>query len=163
MLKTAWIVAVVAILIVFFAQARPQKGDLMVGADAIGSLSAINKAQRLFASSIGSGGYAATLAKLKTPCVGWGAGFIGADLGTDPTILKSGYEIRLHLKPGAEQAATDCDGAATYRSYYATATPRPHVPGRRAFATDETGGIWADASGQPLHPPFKDSMLVGGR
>ena len=85
---------VVAIIGVIAAMAVP--GLLrarMAGneASAIGSLRAINGAQATYAASCGSGFYAPSLAVLATPPAALGGdGFIGPDLGADPSI-KSSY------------------------------------------------------------------------
>ena len=55
-------------------------------ASAIGSLRAVNSAQSTYAASCGSGYYAPTLVNLATaPTVAGGDGFIGPDLGSDPS------------------------------------------------------------------------------
>ncbi len=82
-------------------------------ASAIGSLRAVNSAQSIYAASCGSGYYAPTLVNLATaPTVAGGDGFIGPDLGSDPS-LKSSYTI------------TATSGAA------AAGAPRPPATARR--------------------------------
>ena len=62
-------------------------------ASAVGSLRAINGAQATYAASCGSGFYAPSLANLAMPpTIPGGDGFIGPDLGNDPS-LKSSYSV----------------------------------------------------------------------
>ena len=64
-------------------------------ASAMGSVRAVNGAQSIYAASCGGGFYAPSLANLGTPpTIAGGDGFIGPDLGTDPS-LKSGYSVTL--------------------------------------------------------------------
>ncbi len=59
-------------------------------ASAMGSVRAVNSAQAIYAASCGGGFYSPSLANLATPpTIAGGDGFIGPDLGTDPS-LKSG-------------------------------------------------------------------------
>ena len=64
-------------------------------ASAMGSVRAVNSAQSIYAASCGSGFYSPSLTNLATPpTIAGGDGFIGPDLGADPS-LKSGYSVAL--------------------------------------------------------------------
>ncbi len=162
-MKNAAVVLVVTIALVVLWQSRLQRGAPSGEASAIGSLSAIAKAQADYRATAGNGGYASSLAMLATPCPGTEsrAHLLSPDLSFDPSV-KSHYEISLRRKPSARSVSSDCHGAATYSGYYVTATPLPTGErDRRAFAVDETGTIWFDASGVSLRPPFVKSRTVG--
>ena len=97
-------------------------------ASAIGSLRAVNSAQSAYAASCGSGFYAPTLVNLATaPTVAGGDGFIGPDLGTDPS-LKSSYTITATSGAAAAGAPPSCNGAAAgtvVSTYFVSAAPGP--------------------------------------
>ena len=79
---------------------------------AMGSVRAVNSAQSIYAASCGGGFYSPSLANLATsPTIAGGDGFIGPDLGTDPS-LKSGYSVALTAGPAAAGAPASCNGAA---------------------------------------------------
>ena len=64
-------------------------------ASAMGSVRAVNSAQSIYAASCSAGFYSPSLTNLATPpTIAGGDGFLGPDLGTDPS-LKSGYSIAL--------------------------------------------------------------------
>ena len=115
-------------------------------ASAIGSMRAINSAEAAYSSS-GSGGYAATLAILLTPCTGGTAAFISPDM-TD-NVVKSGYTVTLGIgSPNVATAGVDCNNVATNSSYFGTATPvGVGTTGQRSFSTDATGTIYFVAAG----------------
>jgi len=116
-------------------------------ASAIGSLRAINSGESTYASSCGSGGYAALLADLVLAPAGSTAGFISPDMATDPTI-KSGYTVTLGGDTGAVAglaagAACNNNAAALISAYFANATPvTVGSSGQRSFATDTRGTIY---------------------
>ena len=90
-------------------------------ASAMGSVRAVNSAQSIYAASCGSGFYSPSLTNLATPpTIAGGDGFIGPDLGADPS-LKSGYSVALTA------------GAA------AAGAPASHRPGRRTFLATARG------------------------
>ena len=95
-------------------------------ASAIGSMRAINSSQSTYAASCGSGFYAPTLVSLGTPpTVGGGDGFVGTDLGTDPSI-KSSYTISLTGGAAGAGAPASCNGVAAGASvstYFVGAAP----------------------------------------
>ncbi len=113
-------------------------------ASAIGSLRAINSAQSTYAASCGSGFYAPTLTNLAlAPTVAAGDGFIGPDLGSDPS-LKSSYSVSLTAGAAAAGAPASCNGAAAgtvVSTYFAGAAPAAGG-GARYFGTNQGGTIY---------------------
>lgn len=113
-------------------------------ASAIGSLRAINSAQSTYAASCGSGFYAPSLANLATPPTTQGGdGFIGPDLGADPS-LKSGYTVTLIPGDAAAGAPASCNGAASgavVLTYFVGAAP-VGGSGGRFFGTNQGGTIF---------------------
>ena len=95
-------------------------------ASSIGSLRANNSAQSTYAASCGSGFYAPSLVSLATPpTVGGGDGFVGTDLGTDPSV-KSSYTIALTAGTTVPGAPASCNGVAagaTVSTYFVAAGP----------------------------------------
>lgn len=118
-------------------------------ASAIGSLRAIVSAQAAYAASCGSGFYAPTLANLaQPPLTSAGDGFIGPDLGADPS-LKSGYNVSLTAGPPASGAPASCNGAAAgtvATTYFASAEPATAGDGR-FFGTNQGGTIFQSFTG----------------
>lgn len=114
-------------------------------ASAMGSLRAISSAQSTYAAACGSGFYSPSLTNLGTPSAVGGFAFIGPELGTANTILKSAYTVTMGSSLGAApSAAASCNGLAagvSVQGYYATATPIPGG-GLRAFGTNTTGTIY---------------------
>lgn len=100
-------------------------------ASAVGSLRAIDSAQRTFSTSCGFGAFATTLPQLGTPPTNGGAAFISPDLGTAVTIVKSGYQVTLAGGADGSPASVDaCNGTTAGNlstTFYATAVPE--VPG----------------------------------
>ena len=121
-------------------------------ASAIGSLRAVNSAQSTYAASCGSGFYAPTLANLATPpTVSGGDGFIGPDLGTDPS-LKSSYTVALTSGAAAAGAPVSCNGAAAgtvVSTYFAGASPAVGG-GSRFFGTNQGGTIFQSTAAVPV-------------
>ena len=93
---------------------------------AIGSVRAVSSAQAIYAASCGGGFYAPSLANLATPpTIGGGDGFIGPDLGTDPSF-KSGYSVALTAGAAAAGAPASCNGlaaGAVVSTYFVGAGP----------------------------------------
>lgn len=121
-------------------------------ASAIGSLRAVNGAQATYAASCGSGFYAPSLAILATPPAALGGdGFIGSDLGADPS-LKSSYSVA--LTPGATVAGApaSCNGAGpgtVVATYFAGASP-VGSGGSRFFGTNQGGTIFQATEEVPV-------------
>ena len=113
-------------------------------ASAIGSLRAVHSAQSIYAASCGSGFYAPTLVNLATPpIVAGGDGFIGPDLGTDPS-LKSAYTVALTAGAAAAGAPASCNGAAVGTvvfTYFVGAAPLAGG-GARFFGSNQGGTIY---------------------
>ena len=118
-------------------------------ASAIGSIRTISSAQATFASSCGSGGYAAGLDILGTPPTAApnSPAFIPSDLAAadSSSNLKSGYFFTV-AEDGTEvttNATAICNGAtATWTGFVATAEPGDvGTTGTRFFLTNESGQI----------------------
>jgi len=120
-------------------------------ASAIGSLRAINSSQSTFASSCAGGNYAQSLEDLALKPPTGTDGFISADLATSH-VTKSGYYV--DMAPGAGNVVATvaaCNTAMPGSTYFAAAEPvTPGSTGGRAFATNQAGTIWQDASGTAL-------------
>ena len=121
-------------------------------ASAIGSLRAINSAQTTYAASCGSGFFAPSLANLATPpTVGGGDGFIGTDLGADPSI-KSSYTIMMTGGAAAAGAPASCNGVAAggvVSTYFVGANPNPGG-GTRFFGTNQGATIYQGTAALPV-------------
>ena len=117
-------------------------------ASSIGSLRAINSAQSTYAASCGSGFYAPSLVSLATPpTVGGGDGFVGTDLGTDPSV-KSSYTIALTAGTTVPGAPASCNGVAagaTVSTYFAGAAPTSGG-GVRYFGTNQGGTVYTSTA-----------------
>jgi type IV pilus assembly protein PilA len=114
---------------------------------AIASLRALNSAETGYAASAGRGGFASEIATLSLGCAGGTAGFVSADLASDPTV-KSGYTITLEAGAGAVVGPDDCNGTPTQTAYYISAVPLVGgETGLRAFATAGNGTVFFDAGG----------------
>ena len=117
-------------------------------ASAIGSMRAINSGQSTYAASCGSGFYAPSLVSLGTPpTVGGGDGFIGTDLGTDPSV-KSSYTIAQTAGAAAAGAPASCNGVAagaTVSTYFVGAAPTAGG-GVRFFGTNQGGTIYTSTA-----------------
>jgi prepilin-type N-terminal cleavage/methylation domain-containing protein len=110
-------------------------------ASAIGSLRAINSAQSTYAASCGGGFYAQSLSDLaKPPTSGGGDGFIGPDLGTDPS-LKSSYNVTMIGGVAVSGAPASCNGSAVVSTYFVGADPVTDS-GARHFGTNQGGTIF---------------------
>ncbi len=122
---------------------------------AIGSLSAINKAQASFAATCGNNFYAPTLSVLgKGPggTVGVNA-FISPDLGSGDTVSKSGYTVTVGTTSGGVASAPEsCNGlaaGAATSGYWATALAGG-AGGSRDFGTNSAGTIYFTPTGTAL-------------
>ena len=128
-------------------------------AAAIASLRTIGSAQLVFASSCGAGGYAQAFSDLAKGSAGSSEGFVGKDLGLDPSE-KNGY--RLTLEKEAAAGVTDVTAAGqscnatimpTVSSYWAGATPIGES-GTREFATDPRGAVFQSPVGTLIPNPI---------
>jgi prepilin-type N-terminal cleavage/methylation domain-containing protein len=122
---------------------------------AIESLQAINKAEMLYATSCGNGGFAVSLTVLGTPSPGTNQAFLGPDMTASPTPIKSGYTFTVAPGAGAAAGPTDCNGSATQTAYYATAVPVTFSStGSRSFATNAGQTVWQVYAATPPTEPF---------
>lgn len=119
---------------------------------AVNSLRVINSAQALYASDCGNGFYAPALSNLVTPPgVGGGEGYVGPDLGTDPSF-KSGYTITLIPGAAVIGAPASCNGAATgtvVSTYFVSASPVAGG-GIKFFGTNQSGTIFESTNQVPV-------------
>ena len=109
---------------------------------AMGSVRAVNGAQSIYAASCGGGFYSPSLTNLATPpTIAGGDGFIGPDLGNDPS-LKSGYSVALTAGAAAAGAPASCNGSgAVVSTYFVGASPIPGAGGR-FFGSNQGGTIY---------------------
>jgi len=146
------LLVVVGVIGVIGAIAIPSLMRARINADeasAIATLRAVNSAQSSYLATAGSGGYAALLATLATPCPGTSHGFLEPDLAADPSV-KSGYRITLAAASGSVVGVTDCNATPTRTGFYSTAAPLDAgVSGHRAFASTAEGSIFVEAGGVP--------------
>ena len=153
---------VVAIIGVLAALAVPGLMRARISANegsAIGSMRAIISGQASYASAGGNGGYAASLARLATPCPGASQAFISPDLATDPST-KAGYSITLQASTASSPGRPDCNGVVTSSDFYTTATPLSvAMTGNRAFAASSAGTVFYDVTGVA---PSEAAISPGG-
>ena len=120
------------------------------------SLQTVGKAEVLYATSCGNGGYAIAMPTLAVPMPGTQEAFISADMTSG--LPKAGYTFTLAPGAGAAAAQNDCTGQATQTSYYGTAGPTSFGhSGRKSYATNVGLTIWyvnaAAAPTEPFGPP----------
>jgi type II secretory pathway pseudopilin PulG len=116
-------------------------------ASAIGTMRAINSAELSYALSCGLGFYAPSLTTLGVPPVGSNEAYIGPDLSSAATVVKSNYIVQLDAIPYAGAPAT-CNalaGGLAGRSYRAAADPL-ETTNPRFFATNAQTTVWEDTS-----------------
>ncbi len=117
-------------------------------ASAMGSVRAVNSAQAIYAASCAGGFYSPSLTNLATPpTIAGGDGFIGPDLGTDPS-LKSGYSVALTAGAAAAGAPASCNGSAAgtvVSTYFVGASPTTGGGGR-FFGSNQGGTIFQSTS-----------------
>jgi len=109
-------------------------------ASAIQSLRAIHSAQAVYAARCGNGFYAPTLTDLAAPPTRGGDGFIGPDLGTDPS-LKSSYIVTMTSGAQVNGAPSSCNGVTVVSTYFVNADPAAE-DGARHFGTNQSGTIF---------------------
>lgn len=117
-------------------------------ASAVASVRAISSAQVAYAAGCGGGGYAATLEQLATPPTG-GQPFIGRDLNVNG-VQKSGYTFTV---TGGTDTVSDntCNAIDSVGSYDTSAVPiTPGSTGQRSFASNETGTMYQDNTGDAI-------------
>jgi type IV pilus assembly protein PilA len=148
---------VVAIISIIAAMAVPRllRSKMVANeTSAMASLQAINKAELLYASTCGNGGFATSIAVLGTPSPGTTEPFLPPDLTQSATPMKSGYLFTLAPTAGAGPGPNDCNGTATQTGYYATAVPQSFgSTGARSFATNQGQTVWqVNAAAAPTEP-----------
>jgi type II secretory pathway pseudopilin PulG len=116
---------------------------------AIASMRVISSSQVTFAITCGSGFYApslTTLAKETKP--GANDGFIGVDLGSADTVVKSAYTIQMAATPfgGAPDTCNALGPGATGQAFKAAADPLDVPNNVRYFAVNAGNSIWEDRS-----------------
>ena len=83
-----------------------------------------------------------------------------ADMGSNATPQKAGYNFTLGPGAGSAAGPNDCNGQATITAYYATAVPATFgSSGSRSFAVNQGNVVFelnaATAPTEPLGPPAK--------
>jgi type IV pilus assembly protein PilA len=142
------VVAIITIIAAFAIPNLLRSRTAANEASAIASLKAIGGAQQVYSATAAGGGFADALPTLGVPCGGTGQAFLGADLTSGPTAVKSGYTVGLTAASGAADGPVDCNGTATKTGYYATAVPVAlGQTGSRGFASDASIAIWENTSG----------------
>jgi prepilin-type N-terminal cleavage/methylation domain-containing protein len=127
-------------------------------ASAIGSMSAINKAEASFAATCANNLYANSLTDLVTPPVAGAPGYISPDLSANG-VVKSGYTVTVGSTTGAVAGApAACNGATVYGGYWATAIAVGSA-GSRDFGTNQTSTIYQVPAGGALG--MTDSTSAG--
>ena len=128
-------------------------------ASAIGTTRTINSAQATFVASCGGGGYASSLAALAASPTG-GVPFIPPDLATG---TKQGYTVVV-TGTGVEvlAAANTCNATAVSNTGFHVAVTPVTVgsTGQRAFASDERGTIFQNATGAAIANPIPAATQV---
>jgi type IV pilus assembly protein PilA len=123
---------------------------------AIGSMSAIIKAQASYSSTCSPGYYSPSLTNLGTGPGGvFGVdGFLGHDLSTANTVVKSGYTVTMGNDGLAATSPASCNGLAGGQSasgFHATATAIRNNVAARDFGTNTTGIVyWMNANGAAM-------------
>lgn len=122
---------------------------------ALSDIRAIISAEMAFSAACGNNGFAQQLEDLVKPMRGSTDGFLLSVLGTTG-VVKNGYTFTLRPGDGATvvvPAADTCNGSErdAVSSFFVEAHPAGTV-GRRSFAADDSGTIYARADGQPISP-----------
>jgi len=139
----------------------PEQRIAQSEAAAIESLRTIHQGQIAYARECGRGSYATNLMDLATPPLGRRQGFIPARRGDMGYRLRSevnGYVFNLRAGYAAAPGKPDCNEFDTQSTYSAVAVPAiPGVTGRRSFAINQDGVVWAMPGqippAEPLGPP----------
>ena len=149
------VVAIISIIAAFAVPGLLSSRMTAHETSAIVSLQAINKAQMLYATACGNGGFAVSLAVLGTPPPGGTEAYLSADLTSSTTPIKSGYLFTVGPGAGAAAGPNDCNGTATQTAYYATAVPQTFgTTGSRSFATNAGQTVWQLNAATPPTEPF---------
>jgi type II secretory pathway pseudopilin PulG len=116
-------------------------------ASALGTMRTVSTAQLAFALSCGNGYYAPDLPSLGKPPVASTIGFIGSDLGSAVTVVKSGYTIQMFGTPyvGAPDTCNLLGPDNAAQSFRAAADPLD-VTNTRFFGVNALGAVFEDTS-----------------
>jgi hypothetical protein len=162
MKKTALCGVLLVVGFIVFLELRVGQRDIGDEALVVGTLTAINHAQTVYAFAAGHGNYAVTLEALSEPCPDTAEPFLSSELARDP-LLRHNYQISMSASMNAQSGPLDCHGRPTQSGYYLTAQPvHPMADGlrHRAFATDAKGEIWEGTRGIAPTQPFAVSRSV---
>jgi type IV pilus assembly protein PilA len=118
-------------------------------AAAVGTLRAVDSAQRTFSGSCAFGAFATALTQLGTVPITGGAAFISPDLGIADTVTKTGYVVTVAAGADGNAGALDaCNGvvaADLATTFYATAEPEvPGATGTLYYWLGTNGTIFED-------------------
>lgn len=123
----------------------------------IGLLRGINSAQQAYASACaGDKGFASSLEILGRPPAAGGAPFIAPQMTRG---LWHGYKVTMIVPEGAAVDFKACDGNQPVSSYFVEAHPLDASSGRRSFATDERGAVYANRDGATIQPGMAGAEL----
>jgi prepilin-type N-terminal cleavage/methylation domain-containing protein len=128
-------------------------------ASAIGSMSAINKAEASFAATCGNNLFVGSLADLVLGPGGNPPGFISPDLNVNG-VVKSGYAVTVTGGTAAVNPPVACNLApgGLFGGYFATAVAQG-ASGSRNFATNTTTTIYSAAA--PVVPGIAEMTCPG--
>jgi len=143
MMAVAIIGIIAAIAVPGVLRARMRSNE----AATIGSMRSVLGAQSTYASSCGSGFYAATLSRLAAPPPTGGQGFLDSDLSTDPST-KSGYVYTLTAGAAVPGSPPSCNGAAGGSGVptYHLGTDPVSSAGSKYFGANQGGTIFESTS-----------------
>lgn len=116
-------------------------------ASAISTMRTLSTAQLAFALSCGNGYYAPDLPSLAKPPIGSSYGFVASDMGTGPTVDKSGYTIQMTgtSMVGAPDSCNQIGPNNGAQAFKAGADPSDST-NPRYFGTNALGAIYEDTS-----------------
>jgi hypothetical protein len=119
---------------------------------AITALQSIQKAQRLYATACGNGGYAPSIEDLIDPIPGTSTGLLQENFAK-----RGSPSYALSVVPGASGAEgpRDCRGHLTVTHFYAAAVPPAASRSRRSYAMTQEGTIWQVEGGSAPTEPFR--------
>jgi len=125
-------------------------------AAAIATMRTIGTAQLSFAISCGNGFYAPDLPGLAKLPVGTTIGFIGADLGAAPVVVRQNFTVQMEGTAfmGAPDTCNQIGANNGAQAFRAGADPLDVSIGRY-FAINALSVVWEDTS--PLYPVMPES------
>ncbi len=155
LIELLMVVAIIGVVTAITVPSMLRAYQSAAEASAVGSMSAVVKAQASYSSTCAPGFYSPSLTNLGTGPGGvLGVdGFIGHDLGMANTTVKSGYTVTMTTDGVAASSPASCNGLGAGQSapgFHATATAL-RVNGARDFGTNTSGTIfWVNATGAPM-------------